>query len=138
MTEKFCVEVMTKDFGVVVEAKFLVERGKLGEQVADVAAIAPGVACTISRVPDDAPITPFWPEFLAGLTKHLCGPRIDLPNPSKNDPTGQQSARLRAAWFAQNIGGRVEAFPGSYAVYQKDATTPSLIVQFETEAVAAA
>ena len=63
---KFCVEVLTKDFGLAREAIFIVDRDHLAEQVADVVAISPHVACTVSRAPAEALITPEWPSFLAG------------------------------------------------------------------------
>ena len=135
---RFCVEVLTKDFGLAREAIFIVDRDHLAEQVADVVAISPHVACTVSRAPAEALITPEWPNFLAELTKHLRGPRIDLPNPSAADPDGKRWAKFRAATVAQEIGGFVQSFPGCFAVYPKGQREPALIVQYVAPAMAVA
>jgi hypothetical protein len=133
---KFCVEVLTKDFGLAREAIFIVDRDHLAEQVADIVAISPHVACTVSRAPAEALITPEWPSFLAGLTEHLRGPRIDLPNPSADDPDGKRWAKRRAAAVAQALGGFVQSFPGCYAVDAKGQREPALIVQYVAAATA--
>ena len=110
---KFCVEVLTKDFGLAREAIFIVDRDHLAEQVADIVAISPHVACTVSRAPAEALITPEWPSFLAGLTEHLRGPRIDLPNPERGRSRRQalgEAPRCRGgsgAWWVRPVVSRL-------------------------------